>query len=72
MANFKSGVKGYIYGKATVHVHFPVDFRNQADISCYQCPFFSRNSCMCQLNKKIVNYPERYVGVDCPLELDEE
>ena len=33
MANFESGVKGYINGTATVLVHFPVDFHGNADIS---------------------------------------
>lgn len=68
MANFDSGVKGYIKTFATVRVNFPVDYAGRTDISCYQCQFFSRSSCVCQLTKSVVNYPQKYVGADCPLE----
>lgn len=70
MANFDSGVKGYVKAFAAVQVNFPVDYAGRADISCYQCPFFSRSSCICQLTKSIVNYPQKYVGADCTLEAE--
>lgn len=72
MANFDSGVAGYIIGRAIVEVGFPVDFKGNADINCYQCKFFSRNTGVCQLTKEIVEYPQRYVGKSCPLERVEE
>ena len=72
MANFESGVKGYIHGTATVLVHFPVDFHGNADISCRQCPFFSPSRRTCQLNKEICEYPEKNVGSMCPLVLEAE
>lgn len=62
MPNFESGVKRYITGYAVVEVHFPVDFKDNADINCYQCRFFSRNNGICQLNKEVVAYPQKYVG----------
>ena len=68
MANFDSGVKGYIKAVATVEVLFPIDWRDNAEIACKHCQFYSANSRTCALNKKIVNYPERYVGEFCPLE----
>lgn len=71
MANFESGVAKYIYAKATVEVHFPVDFNGNADISCRQCPYFSPSRRMCQLNKEICEYPEKRVGSQCKLELIE-
>lgn len=71
MADFSSGVKAFIHGKATVTVNFPVDFRGNADVSCRQCPYLSSNSRMCQLNKQPVQYPEKYVGYDCPLRITE-
>lgn len=67
MANFDSGVAEYIATTATVTVNFPVDFRGQADISCFQCPYFSRNNGVCQLTKEITAYPQKYVGFNCPL-----
>ena len=72
MANFESGVKKYIFAEATVTVAFPVDFRDNADINCYQCKFFSRNNGICQLTKEISEFPQRYVGSNCPLILQEE
>lgn len=72
MANFESGVAKYIHAKALVEVHFPVDFHGNADISCRQCPYFSPSRRTCQLNKGICEYPEKYVGSHCPLEVVEE
>ena len=68
MANFDSGVMRYIKTAAVVEVLFPVDWRGNAEIACKHCPYYSANSRMCALNKKIVNFPERYVGEFCPLE----
>lgn len=68
MASFESGVKEYISAYAVVKVDFPVDFKGNADISCYQCRFFSRSTGVCQLTKEISEYPQRYVGHSCPLE----
>lgn len=72
MANFDSGVASYVIGRATVEVGFPVDFKGNAEINCYQCKFFSRNTGICQLTKEIVEFPQRYVGNACPLERVEE
>ena len=72
MANFESGVKEYIKGKYTVTIHFPVDFKGNADICCYQCPMFSRNNGICQLTKAVSEYPQKYVGSCCPLELSKD
>jgi hypothetical protein len=71
MANFDTGVKTYIKTKATVEVHFPVDWRDSAEIACKHCPFFVRTNMRCGLNQHVVNFPEKYVGECCPLELAE-
>ena len=68
MANFESGVKRFIKARAVVEVGFPVDFKDNADISCMQCKFYSRNTGVCQLTKEVVSYPSKYVGQSCPLE----
>lgn len=72
MANFDSGVKGYVTGHYLVKVHFPVDFKDNAAICCKHCQFLSSNERMCQLNKQPVAFPHRYVGDFCPLEREEE
>lgn len=69
MSNFENGVKSYIKGRAVVEVNFPVDWKDNADISCYQCKFFSRNNGVCQLTKEVSEYPQKYVGGHCPLEI---
>lgn len=71
MANFDSGVSGYITAFATVTVHFPVDFRGNRFVCCEQCRYYSRSGRLCQLNKEIVEFPEKYVGSNCPLEIDD-
>lgn len=68
MANFDSGVASYVIGRATVTVGFPVDFKGNAEIACKHCPFFVRSTQRCGLNQEIVNFPEKYVGINCPLE----
>ena len=72
MADFSSGVKAYITGEYLVKIHFPVDFKDNADVCCYQCKMFSRNTGMCQLTKEISEYPTKYIGSRCPLNFDGE
>lgn len=71
MSRFENGVKRYVTGYTVVEVHFPVDWRDNPDISCFQCKFFSRNSGTCQLTKEISEYPQRYVASTCPLIIKE-
>jgi hypothetical protein len=68
MANFGSGVKRYIKARAVVEVSFPVDWKDNAEIACKHCQFYVRATQRCGLNQQIVNFPERYIGVYCPLE----
>lgn len=72
MASFEDGVSSYIKGKCIVVVNFPVDAKGHADICCNQCPYYGRSSKSCQINKKIVYYPEKYIGAFCPLEITGE
>lgn len=72
MANFDSGVKRYIKTYAVVEVSFPVDWKDNADISCKHCPYYVRATQRCALNQAIINYPEKYVGTECPLEIVDE
>ena len=54
MADFTDGVYSYIKATAYVTNYFPMDSKGNADISCYQCKFFSRNNGVCQLTKQDV------------------
>ena len=72
MANFDTGVQRYIKAVAVVEASFPVDWRGNAEIACKHCPYYVRATQRCALNQAVVNYPERYVGEDCPLEPIEE
>lgn len=72
MANFSDGVKGYITGECKVKVHFPVDWKDNADVNCYQCKYFSRAIGICYLTKEISEYPTKYIGSNCPLEFSGE
>lgn len=71
MPVFQSGVDAYIHATCTINVHFPVNHRGEADISCYQCQYFRRNYQTCGINNAICEYPAKYVGSRCPLELKE-
>ena len=72
MSSFESGVKKYIHGQAVVDVYFPVDWNDRAEVACKHCPFLSSNERICELNKKSVAYPHKYVGNDCPLKAVED
>lgn len=67
MADFSSGVAKFIKARAIVEVGFPVDFKGKAEIACKHCNFFVRATQRCGLTQTIVNYPEKYIGCDCPL-----
>lgn len=69
MSGFDSGVTDYVYAQVTVNVAFPVDGKGKADVSCRQCPFYRVNSHSCALNNEICEYPDKYVGSHCPLEI---
>ncbi len=68
MANFEDGVKRFIKCQATVFVNFPVDWRDSAEVACKHCQFFVHSTRKCGLTQSVVNFPEKYVGCDCPLE----
>lgn len=72
MANFESGVASYIKTYAVIEVNFPVDDKGRSEVTCRQCPYLSSNEKICQLNKKIVAYPNKYVGDYCPLQKIDE
>ena len=71
MPTFESGVSAYVHAECVVKVHFPINHRGEADISCYQCNYFRRNYQMCGLNNSICEYPSKYVGSQCPLNITE-
>ena len=69
---FENGVAKYVTGYATVYNHFPVDNKGVAYICCEQCDYYRVASRKCALNGQIVEFPTRYVGSHCPLELVED
>ena len=72
MADFTDGVYSYIKATAYVTNYFPMDSKGNADISCYQCRFFSRNNGVCQLTKEVSEYPTKHMGSKCPLNFSGE
>ena len=67
MAYFDNGIQDYIIAECTVRVAFPIDKKGQPDISCKHCNYFVRATQRCGLTQTIVNYPDHFVGVDCPM-----
>ena len=67
MASFDNGVKRYIKAYAVVEVGFPVSWKDEAEVACKHCQFYVRATQRCGLNQEIVNYPEKFVGHNCPL-----
>ena len=69
---FDSGVQGYVHGAATVTVHFPINWRGEPDVRCEMCPYYGRQSRMCQIKKRVLPCPDKYIGPECPLNFGEE
>lgn len=67
MNGYSSGVQRFIRAEAMVVVNFPVDFKGRESVCCAQCLYLSSSSRYCQLNRRPVQYPDRYIGHDCPL-----
>lgn len=67
MSRFESGVASYIHGTATVTATFPVDLRGSADVCCMQCFFYRESARRCGLTGLISEYPNKYIGSNCPL-----
>ena len=71
MPSFDSGVSGFVKAYAVVQVAFPIDWKGHAEIACKHCNFFIRATQRCALNQEVVNFPEKYIGAMCPLEIIE-
>ena len=67
MSCFDSGIKAYVKAQATVTVYFPIDNKDVASIACVHCPYYRNTYRKCGLNDSIINYPEKFVGRNCPL-----
>jgi len=72
MADFDTGVSGYIHATAEVDVYFPIDMRGTPEICCRMCYYFRTGSSSCALNGEVCEYPQKYVGGSCPLKRVEE
>lgn len=72
MPIFDSGVYAYVYGTATVKVAFPVDSHGNPYVRCVYCEYFSRSSNRCKLNGSLCEFPEKYIGSNCPLNFDND
>lgn len=72
MADFTDGVKEYVEATGIISELFPVDYKGSADISCYQCKYFSRNQGICLITKEVTPYPQKFVGRMCPFMGNEE
>lgn len=66
-----SGIKAFVTATATVKVQFPIDWNGREYVQCDKCPFFSASRSWCNLANTVVEFPHKYVGSCCPLELEE-
>lgn len=67
MPIFESGVSGYVYGRCTLSVAFPVDASGIPHVVCTHCEFFRRATQRCGINHRICEFPDKYIGSYCPL-----
>ncbi len=69
MANFETGISGYVRTKATVYVSFPIDHKGNRHECCDRCEFHysGRSGITCALSGELLLFPDKYVGAKCPL-----
>lgn len=72
MSRFEDGVSGYIEGVCEVHIFFPIDMRGNSAICCEMCRMYSTTTRRCRLNDEVCEYPNKFVGSHCPLEMIEK
>lgn len=72
MANFDKGIQGFIYGKCTISISFPIDWNGNVDVKCSQCKMFDRRSGTCMITKELSEYPNHTTGSKCPLDFTGE
>lgn len=69
--SLENGVKKYVHCSWGVEVLFPVDWSGKEYIQCDKCRFFNASRNWCNLVNDVVEFPHKYVGSCCPLELKE-
>lgn len=70
MANFDSGVKGYMIGACEIRQGFPIDHKNNYYIACKYCRFLISQR-RCVITDELVPFPETHIGYNCPFEFNE-
>ncbi len=69
MTEFETGVSGYVAAEATVRIFFPIDSTGKKYINCSKCKMFDVRNRACQITKEISEFPEKFVGSHCPLNI---
>jgi hypothetical protein len=64
------GVKGYIKGRVTLEVNFPIDDRDKEYLSCSMCIYYSKYDNKCKLNGGVCYFPTTHIAPTCPLEFE--
>ncbi len=69
---FETGVESYVHGTITVDVYFPIDKKGTPHVYCGLCKYFSRSTGRCNITSDVIPWPDRYIGVNCPANFEEE
>lgn len=64
------GVKGYITGRVSLEVKFPVDDKGRDYLCCAMCLYYSKYDNKCKLNGGVCYFPTTYLAPTCPLIFD--
>lgn len=72
MSRLETGVKRYIHAKAELVISFPVDWKDREFIACEYCRLYSRSSGRCNWTSEVIPFPDKYTGIECPFEREDE
>lgn len=72
MANFDSGVSGFIKGICSIEVNFPIDWNGKSHVCCTMCPYFAKYDSKCKITDGLCHFPDKFVSATCPLEFTGE
>ena len=62
----ESGVKGYLIGRISMEIGFPIDFKDNCLLACKYCKLFNGKRCI--VTDEIIPFPDNHIGEYCHLE----
>lgn len=67
----ENGVQAYVHAVGKIENYFPIDSRGNVYACCTYCQYYSRSYNSCKITGEIIVMADKYVGNNCPFEIEE-